>query len=615
MPRSALARGAAAAWALGLMARPCQAAEPHDLNLKPVDVPGRRQAPIDPAPARIQVLAREALRDSGALNLGELLSRRGGLAVGSYGAVGALAPVTWRGFGSARVLVTRDGARLNSPERGGADLGALGLAGLDRVTLTPGAGGLAGPNALGGSIDLAPSAHPGGRIASRLGSFGLRAHMVEHGGLLEEGGDWRFSLAKTDADNQYAYLYREAPAIRQNAAFDGLDGSFALRGLPLGELSLEGWLTGSRRLTGVPGPENYPTPRAGQDEHDLQGLVRLTRPWSESVSHLTSLSHRHSGLSFSNLNGTLRLTTGGVFDVTEAQSRLEAEGWQLQTGLLREGAGGQALGGGRERWSGYLGGRFSFAPAEHWLAEASARLDASPSFGLAPAPRFGLSFLPTPNAKVYLAGGGGYRPPAFNDLYWPQTGASVGNPALRPETAWNAEVGAAFEADWGQGSFALFGSRALDAIVWQPGFNAVWSPRNVGAVETLGLEAGLEARWTLLDARLDASVADARDRSRADQGRLPYQPLWNLQGEAGLSWPGDWRWALGLTGMGERFTTAANTVSLPAVSLLHAEGRWRYDPQTTFLLRVDNLLDAAYRIQPNYPMPGRAFSLTLARTY
>ena len=87
-----------------------------------------------------------------------------------------------------------------------------------------------------------------------------------------------------------------------------------------------------------------------------------------------------------------------------------------------------------------------------------------------------------------------YRFPTLNDLYW-EIG---GNPSLLPEESLSYEAG--IDLNRGENfklNMGVFVNEITNQIQWLPGFNGVWSPRNIGEVKTKGVEVIVanEAKW------------------------------------------------------------------------------------------------------------------------
>jgi outer membrane cobalamin receptor len=86
------------------------------------------------------------------------------------------------------------------------------------------------------------------------------------------------------------------------------------------------------------------------------------------------------------------------------------------------------------------------------------------------------------NLKVNLSRN--FRMPTFNDLYW----ESGGNPDLKPESSYQAEVGNVFKYKKFTLSETFYFIKIDDLIRWVPGKGDNWSPENTDRVNTYGAE-------------------------------------------------------------------------------------------------------------------------------
>lgn len=86
------------------------------------------------------------------------------------------------------------------------------------------------------------------------------------------------------------------------------------------------------------------------------------------------------------------------------------------------------------------------------------------------------------NLKINLSRN--FRIPTFNDLYW-ETG---GNPDLKPESSYQAEVGNVFTYKNITLSETLYYNKIDDLIRWVPVSGDIWSPENTDRVNAYGSE-------------------------------------------------------------------------------------------------------------------------------
>ncbi|HEX5061017.1 MAG TPA: TonB-dependent receptor, partial [Kofleriaceae bacterium] len=217
------------------------------------------------------------------------------------------------------------------------------------------------------------------------------------------------------------------------------------------------------------------------------------------------------------------------------------------------------------------------------------------------------------------------RLPSFLELYG-NNGFIVGNRELTPERGLTADVGGAYTGS--QGPLALTADAAAfavlidDLIQFQQNAYGVARARNIGHARVLGFESSAELRCEFARLYAQATLTDARDRSdsaAAADRQLPYRPRVHLTARPEL------RHALvGGTELGAyvevdftsgNFVDPANLVQLPSRMLLGAGASLGLDHgHVRFIASANNLTDASVSDVLAYPLPGRAFFLSMALT-
>ena len=209
-------------------------------------------------------------------------------------------------------------------------------------------------------------------------------------------------------------------------------------------------------------------------------------------------------------------------------------------------------------------------------------------------------------------GGASYaaRFPTMRELFGGALGRFVLNPALAPETTWQAEAGASRSAP-GLGVRAVAFARWTDGTIEQAVLEDGRRQRvNLGGSRAVGLEAEVAAQRG--PARLDAGGTVLHLRARdgdADGLRLPERP--SALGRVAASWlpPSGWTAALEAVATGP-------AVSLGPDGLVGLEGavvwggrvghRWAVGRGLLgAFVRVDNALGAQRFPQAGLPAPGR----------
>lgn len=220
-----------------------------------------------------------------------------------------------------------------------------------------------------------------------------------------------------------------------------------------------------------------------------------------------------------------------------------------------------------------------------------------------------------------------FRMPSFNDLYYSRTG----NRKLKPERAWQTNLGIAWGHVFGTHSLSLtadgYWNAVKDRIVAVPSM-FIWSMRNVGRVQMLGADLcasykGAVFRWMEVEAGANYSYQYAVDITDASQKnyrhQIAYTPRHSGSGNLVISTP----WIdLGYSfqAVGQRFSLAQNTAAYRlapytdhSLSLSH-----QFEIK---MLRLDVSLQALnlggqnYEVIKYYPMPGRQYRITIKITY
>jgi vitamin B12 transporter len=207
--------------------------------------------------------------------------------------------------------------------------------------------------------------------------------------------------------------------------------------------------------------------------------------------------------------------------------------------------------------------------------------------------------------RVIASYGTAFKAPTFNELYYP----GFGNPDLKPEDAWSAELGITGPHPWGSWAVNAYQTEIDELIAFDP---VSFAPENIDKARIRGLELWTTADidgW-LLDANL--TLLDPRNESDDpnDGNLLARRP------EQTFRFDVDKRFGqIGIGGTlfasGRRFDDPANDVRLDGFTLLDLRADYAFTDALRIQGRVENLLDEDYETAAYYNQPGRTFFLTL----
>ena len=152
-----------------------------------------------------------------------------------------------------------------------------------------------------------------------------------------------------------------------------------------------------------------------------------------------------------------------------------------------------------------------------------------------PLPRLGAVWRPLKPLSLRASGGRTVRPPDPDELFGDR-GAFVGNPDLRPEDAWQADLGLGLRRSGFDAELGAWWREVVDLIAFVQDANQVARPINLNRARVRGVDVGLSASAAGGSVRIAGTVLDSANRS-ADPAyagnALPRLPAFEL--EAGVS--------------------------------------------------------------------------------
>jgi vitamin B12 transporter len=582
--------------------------------LPPVRKTAPRLRPVPLRPGARTVLDRAWLERVDPADVGRALQYVAGLRV-LTGGDGLSEAVSVRGLGSQRTAVLVDGRPINTAQGGGVDLQPLDVTGLERIEVSRGAmAALYGPDALAGAVNLVRRTDraPQSSIRILAGNDG-RALVRAIGGV--SGGRWTADGA----------LRLETASPRLDARESHADGGGARARLawhPGWAAAVEASAERRTDRRDVPGSRAFPTP--GADRTDTYTELALGARGMENPSLPGSFDLDLSGFAFDRRFADPRDPFGPVDDRHRNRRLRAAASWRgafgrgtviVHTEAVRDRLVSTTDGRvGRDRAGAAL---YAEERRGGWGGSAAMRVDALEGFaphgsGRVSLTRVLLTGAGTAPALTARAGfGSAFRPPTFDDLFWPARASAAGNPGLRPERARDLDLGLDARLPALRLSLSAFHSRVTDLIQWTPGADGVWRPHNAGAARLRGLEGDgsvdlaalrlplrLDLAFTLLDAA-DAT-GDPVTGGRKLVGRAARTAF------ADLSWSrGRWTVASGVRAVSRVPLTAANTKWADGYALIHAGLRYRVTSDLRVEAEGRNLFDTAYEDIRGYSVPGR----------
>lgn len=597
----------------------------------------------------VTVITSSEIEARGATTVADAIEATAGVTISAFGAAGAQKTATIRGSTSSQVLVLVDGVRVSTAMSGFTDISTIPADSIDRIeVLRSGASALYGSDAVGGVINIiTKKKHAPLTVSVENGSYLPANHVEGYGtGKTANGPNYAslvdsqkisFSAAPsigevvlrasggfTKAANVYTFI-DSSDEVRslQNA---GLLSGNAAAGInfPLLGGSLDAAFTGAYKQNGTPGPLSSPTLHASQTDARATAVLKFsTDRFFTDILSLDAAAHaEYADVGNSNTetpseNSDSQLFTAGMelqqkAYASEALTFVYGISSAYDRGLSTEFGTPQRLSAGVFLAPVIELGSFSIHPSlrydfysDYMPGAFSESLGASYKLSDADSLKANLS--------------GSYRVPSFEDLYWPSGSGAEGNPSLRPETGYSADMGYERSAQRLSYSVFVFARYAQDVILWQTGTDGIWRPSNFGAAFYPGVEQELKLEFlnrftaTLNYTFMYSYVLDV-GMTLADDKRVPMTPVHKLNATLGYAGDG-FSWSVTGRYQSLRYLMLANAAYLPDVLVVDAIVKKILSKGWVSYLAVDNLFGAQYQVVNGYPMPGTSIRVGLAASF
>lgn len=611
---------------------------------------------------RPQTLRGEALQRLSLQSVADALRYFAGLQLKDYGGVGGIKTVNIRSMGTNHLGVFYDGVELGNAQNGQIDLGQFALDNVEEISLYNGQKSAifqpAGDFGNAGSIYIrtrAPRFDDGHRrnvvLKGRYGSsdtyrfsalweerLGRSVSSSLSVGALKSSGRYRFRYRRANADGSTAY---DTTAIRRNGDIWALRAEANMHGeMRGGAWSMKAYTYNSQR--GIPGAIVNNVWRRGERQYDHNTFVQASAQQSVGERFSTKLLAKYAYYNTRYINNdTTQLHVDNRFRQQElyvsSANAYELNRWWSVSASYDL------------KWNTLSSDMARFAyprRLSHYLSAATAidlgRVKAQASLmgmvmndhtrtggdqktlhAITPAVFVSAQPMASPWLTLRAYAKRSYRMPTFNDLYY----TDMGNAQLRPESAVQYNLGAAYDRTWGSGLLRRLHLQAdgyyntvKDKIVAYPkGQQFRWTMLNLGRVHITGVDIEAEAeamvgRDVRISGRLQYTYQDARDVTSKTtsyyRDQIPYIPWHSGSAVVSACWKA-WDVSYSYIYTGERYSQQEN------IAYNHLQPWYTSDMTIAWhnsrlrvSLDVNNLFAQDYDVILNYPMPRRNFLLT-----
>ena len=612
-------------------------------RLNDVVVTGTRSAVVvEQLPSSVVVADSGDIDRINGISIADVIRNVSGLSLRSYGGNGALQSLSVRGMGSDYSLILVDGQRYTMHQISTVDVGIMTINEIERIEIANGGNSsIYGSNAIGGVINLITKKPKNGFSAeagASVGSFGSSGYRISLG----SGGEifsFRGAVQSFTARNDFDFYFDDGTGRRRlhrsGADYDiknvALAGRSIIEEKAVTNISIR--YTEADRGQPSAVTSSVQDNRARINDRDLFFSVAAEYEPASSVTLSFPVSYHYNRQTYFDPKLIINNTpldahyenTAAAFSPYVSMAFSPAHrsdaGSEISVATITSNEVRSAR---RELLSLFAASRHTFLLPFEVVLFPSVRYDHFSDTDGDISPKIGVNIgiLNEPLFRVRASAGKNYRVPTFNDLYW----IDGGNPNLKPERSVNYDAGVvagirteridvSITADY-------FVIDARDKIVWQPGQNSLWTPKNLQSVSSKGWEisAGVNAFENLFmfayhhtvaqTIKVSADIPDDKTQNKI----MPFVPQEFASISVGSAFSGFSVNVL-YTYTGYRFEMADNNPRyiLPTYETVDMNiSQAIVLPVISFRIRaeINNVTNTEYQHISGYPLPLRNYRLS-----
>jgi len=552
--------------------------------------------------AQTRIIDSEDLKRYQGQTVLDVLKNQSGINIIQSGGMGTTSNFYMRGFDSKQVLVLIDGVRYGSISTGQPILSLLPADQIERIEVVYGASGssIYGADAMGGIIQVFTKngSDVNGAVGSITAGIGSNSH-YNVGATAQYGNDTSslsLGVSRTETDGFNAIKNTSSSDFYpDDDGFESTNASLAIKHQLSNDLSAGITALFSDSTTDIDSAgSSFPNAYSDQKNGSVNGHINY-----QTALTSTTLSYGQSfDKSTTHDVDSIDYKSGSKYDTTQKQARLETK-IDAQPGIATIGVEwlSQELDASNVRdWSqdgvpvsynpdnrkvksGFLGYQLTDT---YYDIQANYRIDDYSQYGNKHTYNLGFAIKPAEGFRVGASHATGFRAPTFNDLYWP----GYSNPDLKPETTETTEL--FFEFANNLQTTRLTGYHT-DAE------NLITSGRNIGKAKIKGVS--LTSDWTydsfLFGLGYDYLKAEDEYKESKTYGKqLDHRPENSALLYVGYQQP-KFEVRLEAKYNDERNSDGAK-LKLDDYTLINLAGNYRFTPNLSAGLRIDNITDEDY---------------------
>ena len=557
----------------------------------------------------------------------EILSFSPGVVVRDFGGFGQLKTMSIRGSSNDQVVILLDGVRLNNPIGGGVDLSTIPLNYVEKFEIIRGgASAFAGTDAIGGLVNIVTKKTDkpftfGSATYGSYQTFGLNLSRAQ------KVGDFSYLVSFAHAQSEGDFKFKSV----NDLILTRINNQFHSESF-LGKVNYDpgnGWQVSMLNEffyddRGVPGLGEFQQPDANQN--DLRNLTSINISKEKFMRPDMDLNilifNRFDYLKFTNPEPTVGIPISSLsktysFGINTQvtwfapYNQVVTFSTELMEEILQNDDFGNPK---RFMFSLFAADEINLLD-DMIVINPVIRYDlwnttgATTTTDSGVSPKLGVIVTPLKYLSFKANIGRSYRAPSFGELFFPNEGFIRGNPDLKPETAYDFDIGFILSHPRGSLEVTYFRNHIDDLILFVFISAQTIEPENVGNVNEQGIETSLVLRpfkyfelfagYTFLDGEINETGAQLPGRPR---NKLDLRAVFNLN-YVSLFWETHYVDKIPVSAFPDSVTTPARTTYD-----VGAKAEWKKLFITFEIKNLLNNLDV--RDALDFPLPGRTYFAT-----
>ena len=529
--------------------------------------------------------------------------------------LGMVSSPSFRGTTASQTAVLWNGININSQTTGQTDFNTINTRGFNTIEVTAGGGSVTNSSgAIGGSINLINEITYNTGFTNDL--------FINYGAYNTYGLNYQtqyaskktsvmLGISRNASDNNYPYP--ETDQINVNGQYHNNNVSFA-SGFKLNSkntINVFANLYKGRRNFSVPTPNAL---RTKYTDFNTRSLIEWESNIGDFNSNLKLATTTEEYEYFANINSDF-FTFGNVqnFIAKYKLDYLVSHNMLLSAGANythNNGRGSDIQSKTRNLAAATLSLKHEISKS--FLYEIGLRQETNQDFGNPLLYSAGVHYKASSFYQLKINTSKNFRIPTYNDLYW----TGLGNPNLKPETSYQAEMSHLFSYKNALLTVTGYYNQVTDLLRYVPGNDGVFRPENTNEVEIYGLEGIFSYKKKIASHSfsINATYAYTVSENKETDKQLIYVPFHKLTAALGYGYKNLSAYYQYLNN-GEVFTTtdniSANILDSYMVANLGIDYTLGRQKNYKIGVQILNLWDEAYESVLNRPLPGRNFNFYL----